>query len=294
MPTTSGTEIEPLKRRDAGSQRHVRRLRRRAAILCLAVAMFLGIVEGGARVTFAHKDQLKSQLPIPMSMLHEYQERDPRKPANWILKAGFVETFGDLQARTRTGQAVDEAHLLTGTVATGTRPTDVFIRVNKDGFRGPELDASHSRPRVIAIGDSTTFGTIESHTYPHVLERELRKRGLDVEVINAGVEGSSPQNVLYRLDRFKQLRPDVVTVYIGWTPLFADTRQSAMNRSWARVDTLRLASIGFNLALQAVHRSQAPVKLEAAPKHADPNAPEVRRLNDFVPEFMPEVESIVR
>jgi lysophospholipase L1-like esterase len=294
MPATRGMQMEPLPGRRAGNARQARRLPRRVGLLCVAAALFLVIVEAGARVVVAHKDQLKGQLPIPMSMLHEYQERDPRKPANWILKAGFVETFAESLARTRTGQEVDRTPLPTGAGEAGTRPNDVFIRINKDGFRGPELDASHSRPRVIAIGDSITFGTIESRTYPRIVERGLQKRGLNVEVINAGVEGYSPKNVLYRIDHFKQLRPDVVTLFIGWTPLFAGTQWVAMNQSWARLDTLRLASIGFNLALQAVQRPQASVKLKPAHKNADPDAPEVRRLSDFVPDFMPEMETIVR
>ena len=82
-------------------------------------------------------------------------------------------------------------------------------------------------------------------------------------------------------------------MYLGWTPLFAESGRNAVNRRWARLDSLRLASIGFTLALQAVQRPRV-IDLDTAPKHPDPDAPDVRRLSGFVPEFMPDVATLVR
>src|SRR5439155_7303104 len=96
----------------------------------------------------------------------------------------------------------------------------VFIRINRDGFRGPELDAAHSAPRIVTIGDSCTFGMEEASSYPRVLEDTLRRRGVAVEVVNAGVEGYTPRDVLIELDRLTVLRPDVTMIYLGWNGFF--------------------------------------------------------------------------
>lgn len=72
------------------------------------------------------------------------------------------------------------------------------IRVNKLGFRGPEITAERSPGslRIVAMGDSTTFG-LYGHDCPYPAQLQ---QGLDamlperkIEVVNAGVEGySSP------------------------------------------------------------------------------------------------------
>lgn len=277
---------------------HVRRLKSPHSHLALFLGLSLValgvVVEGASRIVYAHKDGLKGQLHIPMSLLHEYEERDPKYPANWRLKAGFIETFGELKARIRSGQLPPGTHPPAGADRDGNAD-GIFVRVNREGFRGPEIAPSHSKPRVLTIGDSCTFGTTEESTYPRAIQRKLHELGRDVEVINGGVEGYSPWNVLSRIDQFKRLRPEVTTVYIGWTPLFAGPQVTGVSRSWARLDSLRLAGIGVNLVLQAVEGAH-PLDLHAntAPKHPDADAPEVRRLNDFVPGFMPDLEAIAR
>ncbi len=62
----------------------------------------------------------------------------------------------------------------------------------------------------------------ERFPYARAMERELRRDGVDVEVVNAGVEGYSPVDVVARLDELRALRPDVTTVYIGWNALYRE------------------------------------------------------------------------
>jgi lysophospholipase L1-like esterase len=100
------------------------------------------------------------------------------------------------------------------------------IRVNRLGFRGPEVPTLKKEGvfRIVAIGDSCTFGLAgEACPYPARLQWHLRERGDAVayEVINAGVEGYSSEYGLRLLEaRIPALHPDIVTIYIGWNDLY--------------------------------------------------------------------------
>ena len=99
------------------------------------------------------------------------------------------------------------------------------IHVNSQGLRGPEF--SPTKPpgtfRIIAIGDSSTFGLAgEDCPYSRVLETLLRsgQRPGSYEVINAGIEGYDSENALRLLERkLVAYAPDLITVYIGWNDL---------------------------------------------------------------------------
>ncbi len=56
-------------------------------------------------------------------------------------------------------------------------------------------------PRIVALGDSLTsgHGIGASHAYPAVLQQELDREGLRVEVVNAGVSGATTADGLRRL-----------------------------------------------------------------------------------------------
>ncbi|MCZ7582516.1 MAG: SGNH/GDSL hydrolase family protein [Deltaproteobacteria bacterium] len=70
--------------------------------------------------------------------------------------------------------------------------------------------------RVVCLGASPTFGwgVDEAQTYPAVLERALQKRGLDVQVINAGVPGYTSWQGLRWLKSGGPLEwhPDALTI----------------------------------------------------------------------------------
>lgn len=56
--------------------------------------------------------------------------------------------------------------------------------------------------KIVAFGDSLTagYGLAAEEAYPAKLEKALKAKGLDVEVINAGVSGDTAQAGLQRLD----------------------------------------------------------------------------------------------
>ena len=91
------------------------------------------------------------------------------------------------------------------------------FRINRLGFRGPELEAaSPSSLRVVLLGGSTTFGTgldEDSQTIAAHLETQLGK----AQVVNAGVIGyQSGQELAQYVKDLVNLRPDIVVALNGW------------------------------------------------------------------------------
>ncbi len=71
--------------------------------------------------------------------------------------------------------------------------------------------------RIVALGDSLTagYGLDAEDSFPAVLEAELRARGHDVEVVNAGVSGDTTRGGLERLDWAVGDDTDAVIVELG-------------------------------------------------------------------------------
>jgi acyl-CoA thioesterase I len=70
---------------------------------------------------------------------------------------------------------------------------------------------------VVALGASNTFGkgVSRSQSYPAQLEALLRARGLNVTVINAGINGDTTGGMLARLDRVVPKGTSVVILQPG-------------------------------------------------------------------------------
>jgi lysophospholipase L1-like esterase len=101
----------------------------------------------------------------------------------------------------------------------------VPIVVNSRGFVGPEFEEPR-RPgvkRIVVMGDSCTFGEGNGvQTYPAQVSLRLNEAvGAERhQVINAGIEGLNSELVLRRLvTKVMPLRPDVVTIYVGWNDI---------------------------------------------------------------------------
>lgn len=89
-------------------------------------------------------------------------------------------------------------------------------RVNRDGFRGPELLPAGAAPRVVVYGDSfihAEFSPLEESFPVRLGDRLSAALGRTVEVVNAGVAGYGPDQVLRRLEReLDRLAPDLVVL----------------------------------------------------------------------------------
>lgn len=92
------------------------------------------------------------------------------------------------------------------------------VRINRHGFRGPEVDIEKPAKfvRLMVMGDSTTFGYSidESQTYAAQLS-DLLKRAptAAIEVVNGGVPGfSSLQSAIDWRNRLQTFRPDILVM----------------------------------------------------------------------------------
>lgn len=130
--------------------------------------------------------------------------------------------------RLRPGAAREYAHLPENGGGT------LVYRVNADGFRGPELLPAGSRPRVLVYGDSfihAEFSPLEE-TFAARLQDALAARlGREVEVVNAGVAGYGPDQILRRMEAdLDRLAPDLVLVSVFSGNDFGDLLRNRLYR----------------------------------------------------------------
>lgn len=92
------------------------------------------------------------------------------------------------------------------------------FRINSAGFRNERGFVRPKPPgkfRVLCLGDSHTQGyeVNQDKTYSSVIEQELRKSGLDAEVINAGVSGfGTAEELVFLENEGITYGPDVVVL----------------------------------------------------------------------------------
>lgn len=289
---------------EAAVSKEVASRRRRVLPILLYVAGLALFTEMAARAMV----RLQPRLPNPAGAgvdleaagramgLDPYEMIDPSDRTSWRLRAGVKLTFAEVLEKKRSEGHLLAVRYLEKRAAEMQVPADApAIAINADGFRGPEIDPGHARLRILAIGDSCTFGTPlgEQYPYPRVVERALGAAGRPVEVINAGVEGYGPKQVLMRLEEFTRLQPEVTTIYLGWNALFMETfpEPGGGARRWS-------ASLGLlhDAWVRATAGGDAREKALAAyerPKRPDRDAAEVKALDHYVPSFMPDLVRIV-
>lgn len=253
---------------------------RRSRIAGVVIAAI--VFEAMARLAFAVRP------PPPATDLQPYQMPDASHPWHKRLRPGFVETYAEAaEFKHNTGRVLGERYL----AELRSDPSQVFVRINRDGFRGPEIDPAHRATRIVTVGDSCTFGMAEAASYPRVMEDTLRRRGVAVEVINAGVEGHTTGDVLLEVDRIGQLRPEWVTIYLGWNGFFNEEQVFGFPplASWRL-----LRGVGRAIAKTYRGRQADALSEYGKTKHPDRDAPAVRALDGFVPVFVRDVREIVR
>lgn len=97
-------------------------------------------------------------------------------------------------------------------------PSAFTVTTNSLGLRGSKEPAAQSTLRVLAVGDSTTFGlgVNDSEAWPAQLALLIEKTQPGAEVLNAGVTGySAYQSLTYLRQQGFALAPDVIILTCG-------------------------------------------------------------------------------
>jgi hypothetical protein len=151
----------------------------------IRVLQGLGLALAACALTLLLAELLLRTFLPQLSPLTRGGYLDPHPVLGWVLHPGWHESS----------------------------PLDISI--NSLGMRDGEMDAkSPTTFRVLAVGDSFTFGTVPlDETYVKRLEKLLREQdpGSAVEVINGGVPGYSPTQELEALRRWlPSVQPDAI------------------------------------------------------------------------------------
>lgn len=261
----------------------------------IVVFLSIGLVaEVASRLMLTFKDDFKSFFGMSARRnLNEYEMPDPRHPAiNWVLMPGFSRTLEQaIRAKEAEGRFLAVKQMTEHASQLGFKRDELLYQINSDGFKGPEIVKTHRSFRILTIGDSCTFGSLfDKYSYPRVMERELREQGRDVEVINAGVEGYHPKNVLLNIEKLKALRPEITTINLGWNAMWDEpTRGPEKYLYSVRV----LKSVLRKLIYLGGDPGKAAFLEYSKPKHIERDSGEVADLNGYVPNFIKDVIRIV-
>jgi len=177
-------------------------LRRKLAFSAFSVVFVLLILEGIAHLLVKPQDiavyQEHEQMIQVLGLPDLNATMEPEPFLFWRLR-------DNLQKRRITGSIRD--HKIDFTVTTHNH------------LRSPPLSPTKKRPRILAIGDSCTFGlgVNDNETWPAQLQKILNREKIDAEVVNAGVPGYTAfQGKRFLESEGLQLEPDLVTVSFGF------------------------------------------------------------------------------
>jgi lysophospholipase L1-like esterase len=134
------------------------------------------------------------------------------------------------------------------------------IYINSHGFKGAEiLEKTDGIYRIVALGDSTTFGlNTQDGNYPAILQTLLNLAkaedcNLQFEVINAGVEGYNSGQIFLHFQRdVIPLEPDMILVYAGWNDIYE--RDPANPDNEVDKDSLFNRLLEYSFVLKAATR----------------------------------------
>ncbi len=185
--------------------------------------------------------------------------------------------------------------------------------LNSRGFKGKEFSATKpaNNYRILAIGDSFTFGVVPSqYNYTARIERQLNRRlastGRNYEVINMGIPGIGPKEYLAILNNEGlSFQPDMVVVFFFVGNDLLEAYQATGRRPWYSYSHV-LSFINYALTVSQKYEGQ--IYHNATMKYDDkaPTLPEdkfleiqLSRLPNFIKEdreflesFRPQMEYI--
>ena len=234
------------------------------------------------------RDIFRGMESIGQSHIDPYEVIDPEIMGHWRLRPNYSASGQMILKEKRVagkwlGAAAVQENLNAG--------NPIALKINSAGYKGPEIDESHRCTRVLALGDSVTFG-IGGLSYPTVMRSAFEKADVNVEVINAGVEGYSPQNLLNELPRYLALQPEFVTIYIGWNAIFDTDLESIRGPSMLKsMWLINNAAIALNRILgDANTQATKSYKRELRPDAGDPV---IKDIGKHTPAYFDEIKELI-
>ena len=95
------------------------------------------------------------------------------------------------------------------------------VNINSMGFRGEEIDENNDPYRIFFLGGSTAYGIYSSSdqtTISGYLQQKFKN--LDVEIINAGINGANSFDEVYTIkQKLITMSPNLFIIYDGWNDL---------------------------------------------------------------------------
>jgi lysophospholipase L1-like esterase len=91
-------------------------------------------------------------------------------------------------------------------------------KINSFGFRDREFENPKKKFRILAVGNSFTFGlgVDLEEAWPKILERNLQKRGINIEIANLGKPGGSICDYAQICEEaIPLLRPDLILIGVS-------------------------------------------------------------------------------
>lgn len=261
-----------------------------ATFLCLILAALS--IEVMARVLFQYRDEIRFN-PLVSKVLQQSLSLDPYEmPApngsfHWVLRPGYSATLEQLLSDKRQAGRIIGAKALELIAKRDADDPNNVLRINSDGFKGEEIDPTHSKTRILVLGDSVTFG-LGGVDFPSEIANKLNSGNQVVEVVNGGVEGYSPRNIINEFDRYEKLNPEIVIILTGWNALFSLESRSRFLKSAWMFDRIRQLLTAFF----ADNRKQA-MKLYARRHEAFSDTHEVRNLSKSDITFMDKIALII-
>jgi acyl-CoA thioesterase-1 len=133
---------------------------------------------------------------------------------------------------------------------------------------GGVLPAQEAKVRVVALGDSITrgvrAGVTAEETFAALLQTDLRKQKIEVEVVNVGIGGERTDQALKRLDQaVLSLKPRAVLVMYGTNDCYVDRGQQEPRLS---VEQYRA---NLKALVEALRKGGAEVVLMTPPRWGD-------------------------
>lgn len=84
-------------------------------------------------------------------------------------------------------------------------------------FLGLEIASGEGAKKIVFLGDSLTigYGVSKDEAYPSVIRKRLTSQGLNVEIINSSVSGSTSASGVARMQWILKSKPNIVVIALG-------------------------------------------------------------------------------